>query len=525
MSSIQRTIAAPGSGAALGTNNAIRSGVAGDPAGPGKGLRGGQIGLAAAVVIGVSTIAPAYVLTSSVGPTAEAVGNHLPAIFIVGFIPMFLVALGYRELNAAMPDNGTTFTWTWKAFGPRAGWMGGWAMLAANIIVLSNLAGVAVDFLYLCLAQATGRPELAELAADPLVNIATCLALVAAAVWVSSRGLHTTRGVQLALVLLQVLVLAWFFAAALGQAGRQAGSPAFSWDWFNPLNIGSFSAFAVGLSLSIFAFWGWDVCLTMNEETRDGGRASGIAAGATAVVVLALYLAGSVAATLFAGTGDTGLGLANPEHSGNLFAALAHPVMGPFAILLSLSVLASCAASLQSTMISPARSLLAMGHHGALPARFARIHPRFGTPVFATVFAGVASAGFYALMRVLSTNVLNDTILALGMMICFYYGMTALACVWYFRRSSFTSARHFLLRFAAPLAGGIALVAVFLQTAVDSWDPAYGSGSHAFGVGLVFLVGVGIIAVGALFLVGAGRRRPGFYGRPKTEGPVTGPSL
>ena len=144
MSSIQRTIAAPGSGAAD------------SPAGPGKGLRGGQIGLAAAVVIGVSTIAPAYVLTSSVGPTAEAVGNHLPAIFIVGFIPMFLVALGYRELNAAMPDNGTTFTWTWKAFGPRAGWMGGWAMLAANIIVISNLAGVAVDFLYLCLAQADG---------------------------------------------------------------------------------------------------------------------------------------------------------------------------------------------------------------------------------------------------------------------------------------------------------------------------------------------------------------------------------
>jgi amino acid transporter len=76
-----------------------------------KGLAGGRLGLTAAIVIGISTIAPAYVLTSTLGPTVQAVGTHLPAIFIVGFVPMFLVALGYRELNADSPDSGTTFTW------------------------------------------------------------------------------------------------------------------------------------------------------------------------------------------------------------------------------------------------------------------------------------------------------------------------------------------------------------------------------------------------------------------------------
>jgi amino acid transporter len=45
--------------------------------------------------------------------------------------------------------------------------------------------------------------------------------------------------------------------------------------------------------------------------------------------------------------------------------------MGPFAILMSLAVLASSAASLQSTM-SPSRSLLAMAHYGALPEPFSR---------------------------------------------------------------------------------------------------------------------------------------------------------
>lgn len=173
----------------------------------GKGLTAGQIGLFTAIVIGVSTIAPSYVVASTLGPTAEAVGTHLPAIFIVGFIPMFLVALGYRELNRAMPDNGTTFTWVWKAFGPRAGWMGGWGMLAANIIVLSNLAGVAVDFFYLFLAQATGQEQLAELASNPWINVATCLVFMLGATWISVRGLHAASLVQYLLVGFQVVVL------------------------------------------------------------------------------------------------------------------------------------------------------------------------------------------------------------------------------------------------------------------------------------------------------------------------------
>lgn len=475
-----------------------------------KGLASGQLGLFAAVMIGISTIAPAYVLTSSLGPTVQAIGTQLPAIFIIGFIPMFLVALAYRELNADTPDSGTTFTWVSQAFGPVLGWLGGWGLLAANIIVLSNLAGVAVDFFYLFLAQVTGNPALAELTNNKLLNVATCLVFVGAAVWIACRGLTTTRMVQYVLVGFQLAVLAWFTIGAVTKAAAQPGHLAFDASWFNPMHIDSFSAFAVGLSLSIFAFWGWDVCLTMNEETKNGEKTSGRAAALTAIGVLAIYLLGSIAMLMFAGIGESGLGLRNPENAENVFTSIATPVMGPFAVLLSLAVLSSCAASLQSTMISPARSLLAISHHGALPRQFASIN-RFKSPAFATVVAGGVSAGFYALMRVLSNNVLNDTILALGMMICFYYGITALACVWYFRHTALDSVRNFALRLLAPLLGGIALVAVFIQTAVDSWDPAYGSGSEIFGVGLVFVIGVGIIALGALFLVGAAARRPEFF--------------
>ncbi len=74
-----------------------------------KGLSAGTVGLIGAVVIGISCIAPAYTLTAALGPTVSEVGFQVPAIILLGFIPMLLVAFGYRELNRTMPDSGTSF--------------------------------------------------------------------------------------------------------------------------------------------------------------------------------------------------------------------------------------------------------------------------------------------------------------------------------------------------------------------------------------------------------------------------------
>ena len=40
-------------------------------------------------------------------------------------------------------------------------------------------------------------------------------------------------------------------------------------------------------------------------------------------------------------------------------------------------------------------------------------------------------------MTILSESVLTDTILSLGIMICFYYGLVAFGCVWFFRHTLF----------------------------------------------------------------------------------------
>src|SRR3712207_1648187 len=103
-----------------------------------KGLAGGSVGLLASVVLGVSSIAPVYALTATLGPTVTEVGLQMPAVFLAGFLPMLLVAYAYRELNRVAPDCGTSFTWTTKAFNPCVGWLCGWGALLATIIVRSE---------------------------------------------------------------------------------------------------------------------------------------------------------------------------------------------------------------------------------------------------------------------------------------------------------------------------------------------------------------------------------------------------
>jgi amino acid transporter len=478
-----------------------------------KGLSAGTVGLIGAVVIGISCIAPAYTFTAAVGPTASVVGAQIPAIILVGFIPMLLVAFGYRELNNRMPDSGTSFTWAARAFGPWVGWLAGWGLVAATILVLSNLAGVAVDFLFLLLSQITGNEALADLAAVTWINVAVCLLFMLGATYVSYRDLQTTQKLQYVLVTFQVAVLIFFAAAAIVQAvnGNAFDFMPFDWAWFNPFAVSSFSAFAAGLSLSIFIFWGWDVTLTMNEETKDPEKTPGRAATATVLTIVSLYLLLGVAMIMFAGVGTGELGLGNEDIQENVFFHLSGPILGPLAFLVSLAVLTSSASSLQSTFVGPARTLLAMGHYGALPPSYAKVSPRFFTPGYATIVSSIVASAFYVVMRIVSEDTLWDTILTLGMMICFYYGLTAFACVWYFRKQWFDSVRNVFFTFLFPLVGGVILAVLFFTTLIDSMDPAYGSGSQIGGIGIVFILGMLIIGVGVVIMIWQAIKRPAFF--------------
>jgi amino acid transporter len=479
-----------------------------------KGLAEGKVGTFSGAILGISSVAPGYTLTASIGLIVAAVGLKMPAIFIAGFIPMFLTAYAYRELNSRAPDCGASFTWSTKAFGPYVGWMCGWGMVIATIIVLSNLAAIAVEFFYLFIARLLNNPSIADLADNKLINIVTTLVFLALATAIASRGITTSEHVQYVLVGFQMVVLLAFAVVAIVHVGAGDAPAGLSFDpeWFNPFTGLALGAFVIGVTGSIFAFWGWDTCLTLGEESKDPTKVPGRAGLLCVITILLTYLLVAVAVMMYAGVADTGLGLGNPENADNVFGALADPVLGTWGgLLLYLAVLASSVASLQTTFLPAARAMLAMGAYGAFPKKFAEVSPRYLVPSFSTVTAGVITGVFYTVISLLSESTLLDTIAALGIMICWYYGITAFACVWYFRRELFLNFHNFVFKFLFPLLGGVILAAVFVISVRESMDPENGSGTSIGGIGLVFFMGFGILALGAVLMFVMRVRSPDFF--------------
>lgn len=478
------------------------------PAQQGKGLEAGALGLWGNVGIGLASTAPAYSLAATLGYVVFEVGDRAPAMFILAFLPMLLIAIAYRELNRDAPDCGTTFTWGTKAFGPYVGWIGGWGLAVSGIIVLSNVAEIAGIYLLDFLGLDSWAESLG-------VRVTFGVTFIAVMTWISYRGIVLSERIQNVLVIVQFVVLVLFSVVALGKvfggsAGDQAVNP--SWEWFSPAGLSS-SQIAAAVILCIFIYWGWDSCLAITEETKDSKNTPGKAALLSTVILLLTYVMVAVAVQAYGGFGDTGLGLTNEENIDDVLSVLGQPVMGAFmASALLLTIAISAASSTQTTILPTARGTLAMAVYGALPKKFATVHPKYHTPSFSTLMMGATAIGFYLVLSFVSQNALLDSIASLGLAVAFYYGITGFACVWYFRRSILTSPRHFFLRGLLPLIGSIAMAWAFLKSASDMLDPEYGY--TTFGsVGGVFVIGVGMLALGLpLMLACAVKLRPFFRG-------------
>ena len=109
-----------------------------------KGLKKNAISFLSNIVIGVASTAPALQPGGDARRRRRDSSRSAgPAIMIVAFVPMLFIAAAYYCMNRADPDCGTTFSWVTRAMGPRSGWMGGWAIVVTDIIVMPNLAAIA----------------------------------------------------------------------------------------------------------------------------------------------------------------------------------------------------------------------------------------------------------------------------------------------------------------------------------------------------------------------------------------------
>lgn len=484
-----------------------------------KGLKGGALGLVSSIVVGMASTAPAYSLAASLGLVVASGGALLagvkaPAILLLAFIPMYMIAVAYQELNKAEPDCGTTFTWATRAFGPLVGWMGGWGIIAADVIVMANLAQIAGSYSF-TFVGGLGWSSVAELADSTLWSTVAGVIWIVIMTYICYRGIEISARIQYALLGIELVVLAAFAAVALlkvytNSAMEYSLKPTL--DWFWPAGLDFATVIAPTVLVAIFIYWGWDTAVACNEESDDPGTTPGRAAVISTFLLLATYALVAVAAVAFAGVGTEGIGLGSEENSADVFAAIGPELFGDSLLgkvgllLLAASILTSASASTQTTILPTARTTLSMGVYKALPNSFAKIHRTYLTPTTSTIAMGAVSIAFYVLFTLISPNLLTALIGAVGLMIAFYYGLTGFACVWFYRKTLTSSARDFVMRGVVPLAGGLILAAVFIYGLIQYVKPDWlvddnGNNVTIFGYGAVAVVGIGALVLGVVMMV------------------------
>ena len=182
--------------------------------------------------------------------------------------------------------------------------MGGWGIVAADVIVMASLAQIAGKYGFLLF----GADGLAENTA--WVTLVGCL-WIAALTYVCYRGIEVSAKFQFVMLAVEVVFLVAFSLVALikvytNHALDSSVKPGLS--WLNPFKIASFDgsqstigAFSGAILLAVFIYWGWDSAVSVNEETKDPATTPGRAAVISTLVLLLTYAVVSIATMAFAG--------------------------------------------------------------------------------------------------------------------------------------------------------------------------------------------------------------------------------
>ena len=457
-------------------------------------LKPNAIGFLDSLVIGLASTAPAYSLAAVIGSLVVVVGIQAPGALLASFVPMFLIAGAFFYMNRADRNAGTTFSWVTRTLGPWMGWIGGWAVCMTGILVIGSLADVGARYTYLVVGWDSAAGSKAAV-------MVLAISYIAVLTWICILGTELSARVQNVMILAQVGALLLFAGVALakvwgGDAGVQAIDP--TWSWFSPFAVDDRAALVAALLIGVFAYWGWESAVNLCEETSNSRLVPGISALTSTVILLVTYVSVGVAVVAFAGAER----LTEFDDDEGIFGVLALDVLGsPWDKLVLLAIVTSAVASTQTTIIPASRTALSMARSGAFPSVLARIHPRFRTPHVATAAVALLAVAWYVPANVISENFLFDSLSALALMIAFYYALSGVACIVYYRRELTKSVWNFVIIGVGLAVRALLLGYLFVEaTRVLAVTGESYSGQEILGLAPPLAIGYGFLLLGVVLM-------------------------
>ena len=445
-------------------------------------LRANALSVVEALVMGVAGSAPGFSIAVTLAALLASAGALAPGALLIFAVPMIGIALAYKGLNARMANAGAAYEWTGRIFNRTLGYFSGWALMFASVVFM--VTG----------AVPLGTATLSFFPDPALVDNVLATSLVGAFWFVAIgvvliAGVSLTSKVQMVMSAIELLILTVVVVAAIVHAARFGAVNPLSWSWFA---LGyTPAAFSASALIVVFFYWGWDVTANLGEETDTEHQGAGNG-GFFSVFVTAFYFLAFAVATLFLFSLKDGRNL-----SDNLIYHLAvRAGLGRVGgLAASFAVILSSIATLETQMLQFSRTLFAMGRDGGMPRTFGVVAERSQTPV-RTMYLLL---GLGLLMIFLASFIptvgliLTDSVKAIAIQVCYYYGVAGLACAWLFRDTRRTDPMRFLTYAVFPALSALCLIALGLY-ALTTFDM------------LTRIVGVGGLLLGAVFL------RPRGYG-------------
>lgn len=324
-----------------------------------------------AIVVGVVIGSGIFLVPSDIARVLASPVSALLVWLVAGALTLF-GALSLAELSAMMPGAGGLYTHLRAAYGDLAGFLYNWGFLL--MINTGSVAALAVAF-------GTYAAELTPL--SPAQQKAAAVGVTLLLTGVNCLGVKAGKWVQNIFTLAKLGGIALMCIAVFARRAPLAANAEHIW----PANATpAWMPFGVALVAVMWAYEGWAWVSFSGEEMKNPKRDIPRALFYGTLIVTATYLTASVAYYSV-------LSVAETATAERVAAATMTRLLGPAAAtLISFLILTSIFGSINGTILTGTRCYYAAASDGLFFRAFARVHPRFRTPVVSIAFQGLWAA-------------------------------------------------------------------------------------------------------------------------------------
>ena len=434
-------------------------------------LKKDSLGLIHSLVIGVAGSAPSFSISATLVALIGAVGILAPASLFYCGLMMVGIVFAYMHLNTYHPNSGASYAWVTEIFGLSLGFFAGWALLVASALFMVSAsipAGAATLLLIL--------PQYA----DSQVAVTFCaLGWLIFITLLVVKGVGLTAKLQMVMTLIELLILLSISLLVIAKFGASA-MHMISWQNFSPFAFTP-NSFASGAVIALFFFWGWDVAINLNEETKNPEKAPGHGIVGAILVIIAAF-------TAFASISLMALSDQEISQSGtNIVFAVAEKIIPqPWSYLAVLALILSTIGTIETSMLQFSRTMFSKSRDGIFHIRWAKVHSKWKTPYAATFL--IASIGGILLLLSMSSKSVAEVMAAsiniIGVQAAYYYGLAGFACAWFFRKKALSSVKLFITMLLWPTLSAVVLwcAAVLAMMDFDKATTLIALGSICLGI-------------------------------------------